>query len=606
MGNREQFPVSSSQFTVPSWHKAPTDILTFILYPLTFLLWSVVRLTSSLYPSYLAPTCPLIPYMIYLSLMRTFLKVIVLLFLLTLIVGVMVYSINKDTIHETIRTSLSKKLSEITGYDISIGSVKYLPIETVSLENVTLRDPSAKGSIIADVNNITLVIDLKSVLLKKQLLATAYIDGLSANGILATTTLRTISAPAADYKDVFNPDLIYSVSILKGVAAARGVTLKDVIGILKIRDLEVTEGKVHIAHNNSEFLLDFKKTAEPVTGYDISLRSKDLGLTCNVSEENNIYNITDLEGVFHNLHFYMDGRTGELDENGTIIEMNGSIETDLSTVSSLPGDIGLLTRNHRMSGKIFGGVNLTASGTDIASCNARLKISGNDIRLDDATIRKVTASATLTEGRLDIPDIKAILYGGTLTASLRMDLSEKNLPYVLSADMKNIDYGVLMLDLTGNKEQVSGILNADVSLEGYALLKDTTKGSGSLVISDADLGPMPILTPLLGDMYVAVRNTLPENKRINITQAYVDFEVRDEKIITDDLTFLGDEIYVSGSGHMYFNGDLDFEFENYFREGYSEESDDWQITLRNTIINIGKAITKTRLRGNIRSPEWGI
>ncbi len=46
--------------------------------------------------------------------------------------------------------------------------------------------------------------------------------------------------------------------------------------------------------------------------------------------------------------------------------------------------------------------------------------------------------------------------------------------------------------------------------------------------------------------------------------------------------------------------------ENELRDPSDEEDEDWQVSLRNTIINLGKLISKVRLTGTIKDPVWGL
>ena len=55
---------------------------------------------------------------------------------------------------------------------------------------------------------------------------------------------------------------------------------------------------------------------------------------------------------------------------------------------------------------------------------------------------------------------------------------------------------------------------------------------------------------------------------------------------------------------MDFDGNLDFTFQNQFQDPGSEENENWQNMLRTSIVKFGRSISKARLRGTIKEPEW--
>ena len=115
-----------------------------------------------------------------------------------------------------------------------------------------------------------------------------------------------------------------------------------------------------------------------------------------------------------------------------------------------------------------------------------------------------------------------------------------------------------------------------------------------------------ILAPLLGDIFTSVQSVLLTKTSVDINLAYMDFEIKNRRISTDNLTFMGESIYITSQGYMDFDGRLNFTFQNQFRETVPEgqEEEDWQIALRNAIVRFGKLISKARLRGTIKEPEW--
>ena len=95
--------------------------------------------------------------------MRTFLKIIILLLLLAALALVTLYSIHKEEIHEEVRMRIATELSKTLEHPVNIGSVSYVPFQSISLEHVTISSKDGSGTLLADINNVTVTLDILSL-----------------------------------------------------------------------------------------------------------------------------------------------------------------------------------------------------------------------------------------------------------------------------------------------------------------------------------------------------------------------------------------------------------------------------------------------------------
>jgi len=149
-----------------------------------------------------------------------------------------------------------------------------------------------------------------------------------------------------------------------------------------------------------------------------------------------------------------------------------------------------------------------------------------------------------------------------------------------------------------------GKLNGELYLDGYALSLGSITGNAKIDINNANLGEMPLLTPILGDAYSAFQTIFDTSKKLTIDRAFADLKIKNKKVSTENLTFLGEEIYITSYGNLDFSGKLDFTFRNQFSNKAFENEDEWSIALRNAIVDFGKKVTLTKLGGTISNPEW--
>jgi hypothetical protein len=539
--------------------------------------------------------------------MRTFLKVIFLLIILASIALVMFYSRNKEALHEELRLRLAAELSSRLKCHVSIGNVRYIPFQSIDLENVSLTPMETEHAKAIDINRVTITPDITSFLRDKQLNILIDAKGISSDNILCNALLRTVSAKADSYKEALDPALLNSIFIIDGLLSAKKVTFRNVAGTIEMNGLDLVSGKVYFGIEKTGYLVDFVPLKNKANGYDISLRSDKLGFHSVLTMTKEDLQIEELTGMFYTLRFSFKGDIKDYLSDAPVPSLSGSIDTDLSSFAFFPGVFGKFFREQSITGPLSSELSLKASSSDILDWKASAAVDGNDLRLGKVKIYSFPANCTLGDGKLNIVARDGIIYGGDFSLDIIMDITHKDVPYMLTFKINDMDYGFFMQDISDDKTYVFGDLNADVSLKGYIGEWRTAEGNGSITLSNANLGPMPILAPFLGEhIYPVFRKFIPENEQVNINEAYMDFNIKDQKIMTDDLTLLGNDIYIAAEGYMDFDGNLDFEFSNHFRESYEEDDENWQLAVRDALVNFGQFVGKTRLKGTIKKPEWGM
>jgi hypothetical protein len=536
--------------------------------------------------------------------MRTFLKIIVLLLLLAALALVTLYSIHKEDIHEKVRMHIAAELSKTLEHPVNIGSVSYVPLQSISLEHVTISSKDGSGMLLADINNVTVTLDIFSLAKDKKLATTIVVDGLHSGDFLCNATLRTLSHEAPTYAEVFEPELIYSVSVIEAVAGSPHFTFRDIFGILEVDKMSVTSGKIRLTYRDIKYLTDFTRRQTEDPGYDVTVRSDNLGFTTSLTKNGGNITIDKLTGMFYTLRFDLKGEVRDFWSDDFSCTVNGTLNTELETFPTMPGKIGKFARKYPLSGSVSSNLFFSAQGMGLEKCDIRSTISASDFSIDKVRVKELASKISVTGGRLEAPLINGVIYGGIIAGELKMDLIEKDLPYMFGFKLNNMDFERLLYDLNGNKDNIYGTLQLGLDLEGYATDIDTVKGTGGITISDADLGPMPLLTPLLGDVYAAAQRFVPAIKPVKIDNASMTFEIEHRRLETGDLILLGDDISINGEGYIDFDGNLNVLFENRLLNPSSEEDAEWPVALRNAIVSFGRFLGKTRLTGTLKEPKW--
>ncbi|MDP8298770.1 MAG: AsmA-like C-terminal region-containing protein [Candidatus Tantalella remota] len=536
--------------------------------------------------------------------MFKFLKVIFLLIVLAAFAASVFFQLNYTKIHEELKTRLAAKISTLSDYSVSVGSIKYVPLQAVTVGNVRIYEKDEKDKLVARITDMTVTIDIPLLIRDKQLKTIIELSGLYTDHSLSDATVRTLSRAGTTFKEALDPAHVYSVSVIEGRVAARNVRLNDVFGVLDVDNMTIPSGKLHFTYNEDAYLLGFSRLA--VNKYDLSLRSEDLNLSIDIAKTETALEISSLSGIYQVFYFDLKGEVSGIYSSEPALSMSGTVETDLTSFAQLPGEAGKLARDHTVSGKLSSSLFFNCTGLSLEKCSATATTAAENIRIDNILIPEITGKFSLDKGILTAPLINGTIYRGTLLCTLEVDFLKKNSPYTLRTVINNMDLGSFVRAVTDDKEQLFGTLNADLSLSGSSLYPETALGHGSVTVSDANLGTMPIATPLLGDWFSNVQNAFNWDTRENIEQAFMDFEIKDRHITTDDLTFLSDDMYITSEGYVDFDGNLDFNFQSFIRDTDPQEDEDWQTAIRNTVINLGKFVSKSRLSGTVKDPVWGI
>ncbi len=226
------------------------------------------------------------------------------------------------------------------------------------------------------------------------------------------------------------------------------------------------------------------------------------------------------------------------------------------------------------------------------------------LRVEPVRFQNVSGNIFLERGKFLVPALTGTFYRGTFSCDLEADLTALGTPFTFNGRMIKSDLRALLMDGIDPKSPLYGNIDINVHASGRAQDQYSYSGYGSMSIYDADLGRIPILTPLLGWIYEGLEDIFPAFRKININSAWATFEIRDRKIITDDLILSGTDICLVAEGAMDFDGKLDFYFENELIDQKLPGDAGWPVAIRNLITNFGRTISRARLRGSLGDQKW--
>ena len=235
---------------------------------------------------------------------------------------------------------------------------------------------------------------------------------------------------------------------------------------------------------------------------------------------------------------------------------------------------------------------------------AKCSFSFKTLRIGKIKLDNLFGDIFFNEGLVAVPALNGIFYYGVFSSSLEADLNSLGFPFKFNADIKKSDLRTFVKDTLDKKSLVHGNLDFMIKADGKAEYQSSYSGYGELSIYDANLGRVPILAPLLGWIYEGLEDVFPAFKKINIDSAWASFDIKDRKLMTDDLVLSGSDICLIAEGSLDFDGRLDFSFENELIEQKIPEDTDWPVSVRNFITSFGKTISRAKLKGTLKDQKW--
>ena len=526
--------------------------------------------------------------------------------LLIILGTVTLFPVYKNALFDKTRLFLSKEITNNSDYSVDIGRLNFSCLSAIDLYGVSISKKKSLSSAPVNINEVKIAFDIQALVFRKELEATLYLDGIEKNKVLSNAIIKTYSKRAASYRNIFDPSLITDISLIDTAVSFKNFHIDRIYGDISVNDRQITGAKVSLFFNDRDYLIGFYPYTDQKGSFESVLHSKNIDLTTGIKKLDNRNFIIDyITGTLYCLKLDLFGRIKDITSSAMDMSLEGELKTNLAALRTLPGNLGKSFQNTDISGTIISQVSFKSTDPSFEKYELLASLLSGRISVKNVELTDMEAGMTIKNGRLDIPDMTSLFYRGKLSGDIKLDLKEKGMPYILSLSLDNMFLDEFIENMTGTFSPVYGDTFAKLSLRGYGTDTSTMEGSLEIEISKADLGPMPLIAPLLGDIYSILRDKIiaPEN-RVNISRAYGEFTIKNRQISTDNAVLLGDNIAISGTGHMDFDGSLDFTLENKFTQAPIEEADNWQTNLRNTIIRFGKALGKAKLKGTIQEPKW--
>ncbi|MCX5679262.1 MAG: AsmA family protein [Candidatus Omnitrophica bacterium] len=353
------------------------------------------------------------------------------------------------------------------------------------------------------------------------------------------------------------------------------------------QDLEVKYRET--LYNTSGTLTNFE-----APGVQISLNSRDLTLKITAALSGNTVTISKFAGKYINTDFSITGDLDMSDPSGIRGEINGTAETSIDEIKNIMKGSKDKLEKMKLSGALKADFRLAGKISDVRSCAIDAKIFSNTISIYDLKPVDVVIDYNQREGVGNITRFHSFLYGGTVTASGRMDLNSAGLPYFMNADIAGVKIEGLKTATAFKDKDISGTLSCQAHLEG--LYKDLSKsiGSGKIAINNGKLWQLNLFQGLGKIIF-------PQDiSNVVFSDGNCSFSIKEQSIYTDDLVLKSDLLNIYGSVKMSFDKYIDASLKSEFTDEALRSG-----SISTAADQIGKNSYIT-IKGSLKDPKYTV
>ena len=542
-------------------------------------------------------------------------KALLVLIAIALLFATALYA-GKSVILNKFKSLLIEKIESSTKKGVKIGRIGYVPVRGIRLGDIRLYSDRFYREEACSISSADIKFPLFSLIAKRVFSPTITLRDfrlkeVSAGGTLAFSV--KLGAKISRPRDILNA--VHGLNFRGFSVRNRFLDIENLNGSVSISPELIETSDFNFTLNGESYNVDLEvrePAGELSATLDVTATHPDLvsfNLTSSVKKEGDTYKIRRIKGSARDSSFDFTGNLSAEGAGGNrspVLSLDGRAVIDIKDIVYLvPPEFKKSVAEMGIEGKIvvssayFKGDLRDASGWEMV-----VKSDADYLKFGDFQLDKFHAEVIVKDGFLTTPIIIAYPYNGVLTASITANLADKGIPYEAGYKLNNIDISALLRNTALGSKNIRGVLFSNVGVKGYAKDINSMTGSGRISVGRANLGPMPLLTPLLGNLYGYLQHTFSGLKKIEITGGSCDFYIANRKLMTDNLTLTGEIITIKARGYIDFDTNLRFEVENEIAGPEEVDTPDWQASIQQMIASIGKVMSKAYLSGTLKDPKW--
>ena len=509
-----------------------------------------------------------------------------------ILIGISTILVNVLILSGKTKAFVVSKLEQALGKKLEIETLRYTPLSTFSLKNVTVyRDLDSTKPLIK-IESLKFNPSLLPLLIQKKLIVKLDIRNLSARGFNLNGSVQTslVSDPSGISKFTGKVRLIDFLLETKSIPSP--ISRFNSLITLEKDSIQISNAYCYFKDAKYQLSGYFEDIVEPKM--DFSLKSEKFDSNAKLALNDDYIQIEAL-----------NAQLGD-----SFIELIGDISNLASPVFNLYGKSRI---NIKDFNQFFAEKNLDPKLNGI--CDAELFLKGNTDQLQNLEFGLKAKSPKLSmhgfdlddfyvdfrmkNGLINTPKLLAGFYGGYISGSVTMEPFSNDRPYSIDMSLQNADLAI-WAKRTGFDKKISGVLSSRFSLNGYYNDIASLSGKGWLSITNGYLWEAPVLGG------VASILSMPGLKSIVFREAAGNFSIGRQKLKITDLVFYSDNANISVKGNIGFDTRLDLLVTTNITKDLIEDSSE-AATIANILIQqAGQFLGRVKITGTLNNPVYKV
>jgi hypothetical protein len=529
-------------------------------------------------------------------------KTILTLVIFAVIIAAALY-FGKEILLDKLEAFAIKKAENYSGKGIRIWGLDYLPFKGITAGRVSVYKTKSCEEKILEASGLSVNFSLRDILIRKTFsptISAGSIDSreFSVNGVFGFS--MKLGRPLSGVKNLCKA--IRKIDLLDLNVRYKFYNIENIRGNVQFDSDRIEVREMQFAFNEDLYRLNFEVSdISKNTSITLSLSSPNLELASKVKKQNDIFEISEIKGHFRDSVFSFVGEFENLEDPS--LSLYGDVDFDIKDIGYfLPGKLSERLEKFNAEGAVKNSVYFKGKLSEFSRAEIGIKSTSQRFLIFNLVLNDLLLDARIKNAAIDVPMLTARPYGGTLISHFTLDFASPSLPYEVACKIAGIDMHQFFKDT--DLREIQGLFSSEFILKGNMKNLSSMTGSGNILVTEANLGPVPLLAPFIGMAYGYLQSVMPPLKKVTITEGCADFRIADKKIITENLVAAGDTLSAHAKGYVDFDGNIDLYVENKFLEPEEANLVDWQDKLQGAIADFGKMISDAHLTGTIKKPQW--
>ncbi len=283
----------------------------------------------------------------------------------------------------------------------------------------------------------------------------------------------------------------------------------------------------------------------------LQLESKDLWLKALFGVQGKIIDVSEFYAKYFDSKLSLLGKIDISNSANIQADLTGSSQINLSDFKKIAKIKKETIEKINPEGNLELKIGISGKINDFRACSVNATCSCPLVSLYGFKLTDFFMDYNQADGAINITNLHSSLYGGTLQASAKIDMIQKDFPYWAQAEISGIKLEDLKLDTSMKNDDVAGKLT--LKIKGNGLLNDLSglTGEGEIFVFDGKLWQLNLFKGM-GKLLFTTDFT-----KIVFSEGYCAFKIFDKQIMTDNLKLKSNLADITGSFKVGFDKSID-------------------------------------------------